>query len=117
MDGGGEKKGMDGKVVGILMFGIEGNVVGMVGSDAGKGGNVTFGIVGKVGIVGSVVGNGTGTAGNGGSVTFGRPGMVGSVGAEVCSKLRAAKLTCMLESDNATTKNRAKQCLIAAIVW
>lgn len=43
-------------MVGILKDGIEGNVVGMVGSDDGKGGNVTLGIVGRaLGIVGRVM--------------------------------------------------------------
>jgi hypothetical protein len=48
-DGGGEKKGIVGIVVGIV--GIEGIVVGMVGNGvaAGRGGRVTLGTVGKVG--------------------------------------------------------------------
>lgn len=44
VEGGGERKGMEGKVVGIV--GIE----GMFGSEvAGSGGRVTFGTVGMVG--------------------------------------------------------------------
>jgi hypothetical protein len=48
-DGGGEKKGIVGIVVG--MVGIDGIVVGMVGNGvaAGRGGRVTLGTVGKVG--------------------------------------------------------------------
>ncbi|KAK1587301.1 hypothetical protein Q3G72_011583 [Acer saccharum] len=81
-DGGGEKEGM---------VGIEGIVVGMVGSGVeGNGGSVTFGAVGKVGSVGFgkdgiwVVGKGGNVAfgrlGNGGRVPLGRVGCVGSVG-------------------------------------
>ncbi|KAM7519728.1 hypothetical protein LguiB_018690 [Lonicera macranthoides] len=111
VDGGGEKKGIVGIVVG--MFGSEGIVVGIVvgsggsvavgtlgivgniglGRDGtwllGKGGNVGLGRVGAVGRVGNwVVGNGgsvavgsVGMAGKGGSVALGRGGIVGSVGA------------------------------------
>ena len=51
VEGGGEKKGIVGMVVGIV--GIEGIVVGMVGNEvAGNGGRVTFGIVGMAGKVG-----------------------------------------------------------------
>ena len=124
MDGGGLKKGIDGNVVGMLIF-------GMVGNDAGKGGSVTFGIVvgmvGRVGIVGSVgrevVGIGgspptlgsVGMAGSGGIETLGNVGIVGSVGTEVCSKRRAPKLTSMTESDKTATKDKLKQCLEVAI--
>ena len=57
-DGGGERKGIVGIVVG--MVGIEGIVVGMVGNGLlGKGGSVTLGTVGIVGNVGTwVLGNG-----------------------------------------------------------
>lgn len=128
VDGGGVKKGMDGNVVGMLIFGIE----GMVGNDAGRGGSTSFGIVvgivGSVGIVGrvgrGVVGSGgnatfgsVGIAGNGGIETLGNDGIVGSVGAEFCSKWRAPKLTSMTESDRAATKDRMKQCLAVAIFW
>ena len=66
-DGGGEKKGLVGIVVGML--GIEGLVVGMVGNGvAGRGGSVTLGTVGMVGSVGTWV------LGNGGNVDFGRVG-------------------------------------------
>ena len=80
------------------MVGIEGIVVGMVGSKvaAGSGGRVTLGvtsIVGNVGIFGKEVGIrvlGSGGSigfgmlgavgiGNGGSVTFGGYGIVGTV--------------------------------------
>ncbi|TXG60098.1 hypothetical protein EZV62_014671 [Acer yangbiense] len=86
-DGGGEREGM---------VGIEGIVVGTVGSGIeGNGGSVTFGAVGKVGSVGFgkdgiwVVGKGgnvafgrlgNGVDGNGGRVALGRVGCVGSVG-------------------------------------
>ena len=66
-EGGGERKGIVGIVVG--MVGIEGIVVGMVGTGlAGRGGSVTLGIVGMVGNVGTWV------LGNGGNVDFGRVG-------------------------------------------
>jgi hypothetical protein len=58
-DGGGEKKGIVGIVVG--MVGIEGIVVGMVGN----------GVAGRGGSVGNV---GTWVLGNGGNVDFGRVG-------------------------------------------
>ena len=75
-DGGGEKKGIVGIVVG--MVGIDGIVVGMVGNGvAGKGGRV----VGKDGFGKEgiwVLGNGGnvvfGSDGNGGSVVVGRVG-------------------------------------------
>ncbi|KAK1375710.1 hypothetical protein POM88_031907 [Heracleum sosnowskyi] len=97
----------------MLMFGIEGIVVGMVGKDAGKGGSTSLGTV--VGIVGSVGRVGRGVFGNGGIETLGNDGIVGSVGAEVCSKWRAPKLTSRTESDKAATKDRMKQCLAVAI--
>ncbi|KAK3013232.1 hypothetical protein RJ639_009050 [Escallonia herrerae] len=115
VDGGGEKNGILGRVIGML--GIEGIVVGMVsmvgslgfGGDGiwvlGRGGNVGFGkVAGVVGSVGKeVAGNGgntavgsVGMAGNGGSVAFGTAGMMGSArsGGEpaICSSWRAAKL-------------------------
>ena len=66
-DGGGERKGIVGIVVG--MVGIEGIVVGMVGNGLlGKGGSVTLGTVGIVGNVGTWV------LGNGGNVDIGRVG-------------------------------------------
>ncbi|WOH11952.1 hypothetical protein DCAR_0831448 [Daucus carota subsp. sativus] len=144
VDGGGVKNGMEGIVVGILIVGKEGIVVGMVGSDAGKGGNVTLGIVvgidGRDGIVGrEVAGIGgsaaalgrLGIAGIGGNANLGRVGMVGSVGivgivgsvgivgtvgCEDCSKWRAAKLTSMLEIDSAKTKTMKTLWFIGAIV-
>ncbi|KAL8114569.1 hypothetical protein AgCh_021434 [Apium graveolens] len=131
VDGGGVKKGMDGNVVGMLMFGIEGIVVGIVGNDAGRGGStslgIVVGIVGSVGIVGrvgrGVVGNGgiaafgsVGIVGNGGIETLGKDGIVGSVGTEVCSKWRA-KLTSITASDRAATKERMKRCLAVAIFY
>ena len=70
-DGGGEKKGIVGIVVG--MVGIDGIVVGMVGNGvAGKGGRV----VGKDGFGKE----GIWVLGNGGDVDFGRVGWVGSDG-------------------------------------
>ncbi|KAM7515771.1 hypothetical protein LguiA_005354 [Lonicera macranthoides] len=106
----------------VGMFGIEGIVVGMLG----RGGNVTFGIVGMVGKVGSwvlgkggkvgfgvvgAVGNvGKGVVGNGGNVVLGSAGMagnggiVGRVGSEVCNRWRAARVVWRLESTNATIK-------------
>lgn len=130
VDGGGVKNGIEGMVVGILKVGKDGIVVGMVGSDVGNGGNVTLGIVvGTVGIVGrEVVGIGgnaafgrVGIAGSGGNATLGRAGtvgnvgIVGTVGCEDCSKWRAAKLTSMLENDNARTIARRKLWLKVAI--
>ncbi|KAL1805698.1 hypothetical protein ACET3Z_028766 [Daucus carota] len=134
---------MEGIVVGILIVGKEGIVMGMVGSDAGKGGNVTLGIVvgidGRDGIVGrEVAGIGgsaaalgrLGIAGIGGNANLGRVGMVGSVGivgivgsvgivgtvgCEDCSKWRAAKLTSMLEIDSTKT-TRTRLWFIKAIV-
>ena len=75
-DGGGEKKGIDGIVVG--MVGIDGIVVvGMVGKGvAGRGGRVTLGNVGKVGFGKE----GIWVLGNGGNVVLGRVGWVGKVG-------------------------------------
>ncbi|XP_011100177.1 uncharacterized protein LOC105178411 [Sesamum indicum] len=61
-EGGGERNGKEGIVVGIV--GIE----GIVGNEkAGNGGRATFGIAGM-------------EVGNGGNVGFGRDGMVGRVG-------------------------------------
>lgn len=122
VDGGGEMKGIVGIVVG--MAGIDGIVVGMVGREAagsggsasvgtegkfgnfgfgkdeiwvlGKGGSVGFGRVGAVGRLGN------GVVGNGGSVAV---GSVGAAGTEACKRLRAAKLTWMLESDNAIIRD------------
>ncbi|KAL8132321.1 hypothetical protein AgCh_007984 [Apium graveolens] len=111
VDGDGVKKGTDGNVVGMLMFGIEGIVVGNVGSDAGNGGTlgIVVGTVGRVGIVGSagrgVVGNDgnatfgrVGIAGIGGNATLGNDGIVGSVGAELTEYIL------MLTSSNLNTK-------------
>ncbi|CAK9169171.1 unnamed protein product [Ilex paraguariensis] len=101
--GGGERKGIEGNVVG--MVGIE----GMVGREvAGSGGSDTFGMVGSGGIwvagIGGNVGFGrigtvgsVGIAGSGGNVDLGRDGNVGSVGAEVCKRLRAPKLIWILD--------------------
>ena len=118
MDGGGEKKGIVGMVVG--MVGREGIVVGIVGSEAaGNGGNVNLGTVGMVGSVGfgrvgnwvagkggSVDAGSVGMAGSGGNVAAGKDGIVGSEGA--CKRLRAARVTWMLESDNAMMKESSK---------
>ncbi|KAF8411792.1 hypothetical protein HHK36_004351 [Tetracentron sinense] len=139
VEGGGEKKGIE--------VGMEGIVVGMVGIGiADNGGNATFGIVGMVGMVGSggneglgkvgnwVLGNGgsvgigivgmVGREGNevvgiGGNVGLGRAGIVGSVsaggGAEVSKRRRAARLTSMLDKDSTMIKDKMKQCLEAAM--
>ncbi|KAK8513007.1 hypothetical protein V6N12_030413 [Hibiscus sabdariffa] len=70
VDGGGERKGMEGIVVGIV--GIEGKL--------GNGGRVTFGTVGKLGMVGSGGSEpGFGSAGKAGIVGCGSP-IVGKVG-------------------------------------
>jgi len=68
-------------------------VVGCVGNGVvGNGGNVALGMVG--------------IAGSGGNATAGIVGIVGSVvGAEVCNRLRAAKLIWMLESDNTMVRH------------
>ena len=108
MEGGGEKNGMEGIVVGIVgiftgIFGKGGRVtwgtVGMAGSGGtvvglGKDGCGRFGILGKGGTLpawGSV-----GIGGNGGSVGLGRLGKFGEV---VCRRWRAAwlKLKLMLD--------------------
>ena len=62
-----------------------------------------------------------GTDGRGGNVAFGRDGIVGNVNAGggatgVSKRQRAARLTSMLESDNATIRDRRKQCLEKAMV-
>ncbi|KAK3013226.1 hypothetical protein RJ639_009044 [Escallonia herrerae] len=82
VDGGGEKNGILGRVVGML--GIEGTVVGMVGNGvAGNGGSVTLGILGMVGSVGFGR-DGIWVLGKGGNVGFGKlVGIVGRVGKEV----------------------------------
>ncbi len=86
-------------------------VVGNVGRDGtwvlGSGGNVALGSVG--------------TDGRGGNVGFGRDGIVCSVNAGggaagVAKSWRAARLTSMLESDNAMIIDRRKQCLEKAMV-
>ena len=92
--GGGEKKGIEGKFVGIE---------GMLGS----GGRLNFGrpgMVGKLGIGrdGWVVGN----VGSVGCGRFGLEGNGGSVGS--CRRLRAAKLTSMLEIVKTTMKAKNK---------
>ncbi|GMP25909.1 hypothetical protein CsSME_00002557 [Camellia sinensis var. sinensis] len=120
------------------MVGIEG-IVGMVGSEVagsggrvslgmagtvgfgkddgiwvlGKGGNVGFGKVGAAGSAGiAVLGNGgnvvwgmVGTEGNGGNTTLGRDGIAGTI----CSRVRAARVIWMLESDKAMIRESAKQ--------
>ncbi|EEF39724.1 conserved hypothetical protein [Ricinus communis] len=101
---------------------MEGIVVGMVGIEGmlGNGGKVTFGSVGMLGRLGSggIVGLGregwivgkvgnvgcgrVGILGNGGIVGFGKFGTEGKGG--ICSRLRAANPTSMLENDNTTKK-------------
>ncbi|XP_057980772.1 uncharacterized protein LOC131166330 [Malania oleifera] len=136
VDGGGERKGIPGIVLGIVVGMFVGIVVGIEGSPvvAGNGGGnaVGFGRVGAVGNVGMVVGNGgnvalgsVGIAGNGGiAAGFGRDGIVGSVGAGggvaagsgVSRRRRAAKLLLMPNSDNVIIRARLKKCLEVAIV-
>ena len=62
-----------------------------------------------------------GTDGKGGNVAFGRDGTVGSVNAGggaagVSKSCRVARLTSMLESDNAMIIDRKKQYLEKAMV-
>lgn len=110
MDGGGEKKGIAGIVVGteVGMEGRGGSVsfgrVGIVGIGIdgtwvlGKGGNVA---PGKAGSVGSEA------AGRGGSVTLGSVGMVGIVGKVAgglifCKRCLAPRLMSRLVSSKST---------------
>ena len=69
----------------VGMVGIEGNVVGMVGSEvAGSGGRVTLGPAGMVGNVGIGKDDGIWVLGKGGNVVgFGKVGAVGNVGKAV----------------------------------
>lgn len=91
-DGGGEKKGIEGMVVGRV--GMEGIVVGMPGREvAGNGGSVIFGIEGMVGRVGSPVGNGL-AVGNGGNVAVGRVGIVGNGGSVTLGKAGIVGTAC-----------------------
>nr|XP_027076805.1 uncharacterized protein LOC113700525 [Coffea arabica] len=120
LDGGGEKKGIEGNEVGILV-GIGGIVDGIFGNEvaAGMGGRATFGTAGIVGKDGRFVGNvGKGVLDNGGNVVgkFGRVvpgnvGIAGITGGEVCNSRRAAWLSWMLENDKAMSKDRKKQTL------
>lgn len=120
------------------MVGIEGNVVGMVGSGvAGNGGRLILGTVGMVGSVGfgkavgiwalgsggnavGIVGSGcgwgkVGIAGIGGSATVGNAGIVGMVGVVVVwSRFRAPRHVWMVEKDRTMMRERSK--LEAAIV-
>ena len=137
--GGGERNGIEGIVVGIVgiegmvgkvvgsggnvSFGIEG-MVGMLGSGGsvalgkegwvvGKDGNVGCGMVGRDG-KGGIVGLGRvgSEEGKGGNVGFGRVGITGVVGTEggaVSKRLRAARLTSMLENESRTKRDKMKQ--------
>ena len=119
-------EGMVGKVVGSggnVSFGIEG-MVGMLGSGGsvalgkegwvvGKDGNVGCGMVGRDG-KGGIVGLGRvgSEEGKGGNVGFGRVGITGVVGTEggaVSKRLRAARLTSMLENESRTKRDKMKQ--------
>ncbi|GFS35070.1 hypothetical protein Acr_00g0037650 [Actinidia rufa] len=118
----------------VGMVGIEGNVVGNVGSEvAGSGGRLTLGTAGMVGSVGIgkdegiwVVGNGGNVVGfgkvgavgkavlgNGGSVAWGMVGIAGNGGnatvGTVCSRWRAAVVVWTIDSDSAKNRERAKQ--------
>ena len=126
VDGGGERKGIVGMVVGIV--GIEGIVVGRLGSEvAGNGGSATFGIAGMVGNVGiwvlgksgsavdfgrvcGTVGSvGRGVVGNGGNVAaLGNVGIVGSGGSVTCKRWRAATDGLLPKRDNAMATERSR---------
>ena len=121
----------------VGMVGIEGNVVGNVGSEvAGSGGRLTLGTAGMVGSVGigkdegiwvlgkggNVVGFGKvgavgsvgkAVVGNGGSVAWGMVGIAGNGGnatvGTVCSRWRAAQVVWTLDSDSVKNRERAKQ--------
>ncbi|XP_061999448.1 uncharacterized protein LOC133716808 [Rosa rugosa] len=132
-DGGGEKKGIDGIVIGML--GSEGIVVGKVGNVvAGSGGRVNLGAVGRFGNVGLgrdgiwVLGRGGicvvgfGSGGNGGrGVGIGSGGTAplgtGINGTDVCNRCLAPKLMSMLDKHNAATMiDNREQCLRPAIL-
>ena len=106
------------------MFGMEGNVVGIVGSGfEGNGGNVTFGAAGIGGRVGSFGSVGWfGRVGRGGSVAWGNVGIDGiggnatfGIGGSACKRWRAAMLISKLDDDNAIIMESRKQCLRAAM--
>ncbi|EEF39720.1 conserved hypothetical protein [Ricinus communis] len=116
--GGGERKGIEGIVVGIV--GIEGML--------GNGGKVTFGRVGMVGKLGSegsvglgregwVVGNvgcgRDGILGSGGNVGFGKLGTEGNGG--ICKRFRAASPTSMPENAKAIKKTKRKFLKVAML--
>ena len=71
VEGGGERNGREGIVVGIVNVGIEGNEV------AGNGGMLTCGIVGMLGML---LGSGGKVVGMDGRVGCGRDGIVGNGG-------------------------------------
>ncbi|KAK8612621.1 hypothetical protein V6N13_092732 [Hibiscus sabdariffa] len=103
--GGGDKKGIEGKLDngGKAKLGAVGSKLGKLGS----GGRTVAGlgkdgwVVGKVGSVGC---GRFGIVGNGGCV--GKLGIVGIGGN--CWRCRAARLTSMLEKDNAAKKAKMK---------
>ena len=83
VEGGGERNGMEGIVVGIVNVGMEGNggtlscgIVGMLGMLLGSGGKV----VGIDGRVGMLLGSGGKVVGIDGRVGCGRDGIVGNGG-------------------------------------
>ncbi|PSS36669.1 Vegetative cell wall protein gp1-like [Actinidia chinensis var. chinensis] len=96
------------------MVGIEGIVVGVVGSEvaAGSGGRVTLGVAGIVGNAGIFDKDvGIWVLGSGGSIGFGELGAVGignggNVGT-VWSKWRAATVTWMPENDITTREDQS----------
>ncbi|KAI4299143.1 hypothetical protein L6164_032631 [Bauhinia variegata] len=125
VEGGGEKKGIEGIVVGIV--GME----GMFGSEvAGNGGKVTFGAVGKLGmfgrggrvglskdglVVGSVGCGRDGMVGNGGTLPNvgiggkgGNLGKLGAAGLVACRRLRAAMPMLMPEKEITMVKAKMK---------
>lgn len=103
MEGGGERKGMEGMVVGIVKVGIEGNE--FIG---GSGGRVLVrdgSVVGSEGKGGTVVWGSVGSEGKGGNAAgLGKEGIVGKFGAVFCKRWRAARLMLMLEKARARTK-------------
>lgn len=114
MEGGGEKKGIEG-----IFIGIFGNVGNPILGRLGRGGKVAgFGKVGcgrfgRDGVFGNV---GCERLGIGGSENNGgKLGSVGIFGIVVCSKLRAAKLISLLLRNANNTKNPKMRELLIAI--
>lgn len=98
VEGGGEKKGMEGKVVGM---------VGRFGSEvaAGSGGSVSCGMVGMLGIEGC--GRDGIVVGKGGTFPRGTVGTVGKGGN--CNRWRAPNAKSMLDKEIAMKKAKMVQ--------